>query len=468
MFHGSIPNSVQRILGDIVSNWNIQDIYVGCSGNFTIERTLRDITKARLHGNDVTVYSCLLGRYFAGMPLEARIRDDYNGRMAFVGDYAKDDVDLLTIALLLSKMSVYLGSKKSNAYYDKMIKAYTDQWQTIFTATREKIDKIEPFLSSFYAGDVCGWIDTIPEDSAFICYPPFYSGDYEKMFRVIEDVIEWDPPAYDMIDKDKIFEMFRKMTRRKNFMFGTNDELPEFRQHLVGIAQTTNRGVPLYVYASAEKRRIVMPKQKTAAVRLERLAPDKDIGANLKIVPLKSEEFHALRSQYMNVHIKPGSETASFAVTVDHKLIGVFAFSSSPTLSNWDKHIETPTMYLLSDFPVAPTKYRRMAKLVLYAALSKEAKLLAERLTSKRVKSLVTTAFSKRPVSMKYRGLFQILTKKKMEQDVESGSDGDISWRYYNDGYQLNYGAAMGQWTLQEGFELWKKKHSKTEGSAEL
>lgn len=31
---------------------------------------------------------------------------------------------------------------------------------------------------------------------------------------------------------------------------------------------------------------------------------------------------------------------------------------------------------------------------------------------------------------------------------------------YYNSGYQLNYGAPMGQWTLAEGLELWKKKHS--------
>lgn len=43
----------------------------------------------------------------------------------------------------------------------------------------------------------------------------------------------------------------------------------------------------------------------------------------------------------------------------------------------------------------------------------------------------------------------------------------DLSKRYYNEGYQLNYGAAMGQWTLQEGLALWKKKHSQTGRGAE-
>jgi len=465
MFHGSVPSSFQQILGGIVTAWTVKDIYVGCSGNFTIERTLRDITSAKLHGNDVTIYSCLLGQFFAGAPLNARIKPDYNGKMAFVRDYAKEDIDVLTIALLLSKMAVYLASKKSNAYYDKMIQAYTDQWKALFAQTKAKLENIQPFLSSFYAGDVCGMVDTIPEDSAFICYPPFYSGDYEKMFTALEEVIEWKPPEYDLIDKEKIFEMFRKMTQRQHFMFGTNDELPEFKDHLVGIAQTTNRGVPLYVYAKSEKRRIIMPRQNCVPFLTQRLGKDEDIGETIRIVPLKSENFQALRSQYMNAHIKPGSETASYAVTVDDKLIGVYAFSASPSLSNWDKHIATPTMYLLSDFPIAPTKYSRLAKLVLYAALSKESKLLAERLTNKRVKSLVTTAFTKRPVSMKYRGLFELLTKKEL--DGAGDDEGDISKRYYGEGYQLNYGAAMGKWTLQEGFEIWKQKHSKTDGRSE-
>ena len=122
-------------------------------------------------------------------------------------------------------------------------------------------------------------------------------------------------------------------------------------------------------------------------------------------------------------------------------------------------------MYLLSDFPIAPTKYKRLAKLVLYAALSRESKMLAERLTNHRICSLVTTAFSKNPVSMKYRGLFRLLNKKELP-GVEDGET-DMSKIYYNQGYQLNYGAAMGEWTLADGLAMWKKKHSQTEGKEE-
>lgn len=464
MFHGSLPSSVQQMLGTIVRMWKVDDIFIGCSGNFTIERLLAKEVSAKLHGNDVTIYSCLLGRYFSGQSLDARYNENYRGPMEFVQEYMKDDVGILTVALILSKMGIYLASKP-NPYYAKMIDAYKSQWDSLYSATRQKIERIDPFLATFYAGDVCTWIDELPRDGSFICYPPFYSGDYEKMFKALESIIYWVPPQYDMINKDKILDLFRKMTEFKYFMFGTNDELPEFAEYLHGISQTTNRGVPLYLYSNADKSMIVMPRQEVESPLIERIGTEEDIGESMSLVMLKNEHFQALRSQYMNPHIKPGSATAAIGVIVDQKLIGVYAFSASPTLSNWCKHIETPTIYLLSDFPVAPSKYKRLAKLVLYAALSKESQAIAQKITNHRVRSLVTTAFSKRPVSMKYRGLFHLLNKKKLDGVDEDETD--MSKIYYNEGYQLNYGAPMGQWTLQEGLAAWKEKHAATEGRIE-
>lgn len=464
MFHGSLPGTVQQILGSIVKEWDVKDIYVGCSGNYTIERMLKGCTDARLHSNDVTVYSCLLGRYFTGQPLDVKIRADYEGPMRFVEKYMTDDAGTIAVMLLLSKMALYLTSKP-NPYYDKMIRAYIQQFATLHEATKAKLEKIEPFIASLYEGDVCRLIDEIPEDAAFVCYPPFFSGDYEKMFKAIEMVFDWTPPEYELIDKEKIHVMFEKMAARKYFMFGTNDYLPEFKQYLAGVSQTTNRGVSLYIYSNTEKPRIIMPSQLVQSPPFYRLGPNEDVGDKLEIVRLKSEYFHALRSQYMNVHISPGSESAAFGVLVDRKLVGVFAFSAAPTWSNWDKHIETPTIYLLSDFPVAPSKYKRLSKLVLYAALSKESKAWAESLTNKRIYSLVTTAFAKNPVSMKYRGLFRLLNKTRLEGTGDEETD--MSKIYYNNGYKLNYGAPMGEWDLQQGLAMWKKKHSTTEGRVE-
>lgn len=468
MFHGSLPNEVQSIIVDIVKDWDCDDIYIGCSGNFTIERCLDGVTKARLHSNDVTVYSCLLGRYFSGVSVNARMKPEYNGPMRFVEKYLDDGAGTIAVVLLLSKMAVYLGSKP-NPYYEKMINAYISQWDKLWEGTKAKVEKIEPFVSSVYEGDVCEWIDSIPEDAGFICYPPFFSGDYEKMFRVIDEIFDWNPPTFEFINKQRIDVLFEKMTKHKYFIFGTNDYIEKFKPFLIGRSQTTNRAVPLYIYSNADKVHYVGPRQVTENLYVKRLGIGEEVGDNIELRVLSNSAFQTLRSEYMNINIKPGQATLAVGVFVDNKLIGVYAFSASPTPANWNTHIDTPTMYLLSDFPVEPVDYDRLAKLVLYAALSKESKMIAERLTRKRVKSLVTTAFSKNPSSMKYRGLFKVLNRKEKDPlDPKSAKNVDPSNAYYAQKYEINYGARMGEWTLAEGLQMWKKKHSQRTGKKEV
>lgn len=460
MFYGSIPSEVQSMIAKIVKGWDCDNIYVGCSGNFTIERCLKDVTKAKMHSNDVTVYSCLLGRYLTGQSLNAKMKPDYDGVMRFVEKYLDDGAGTMAVVLLLSRMGVYLGSKP-NAYYTKIINEYVKQFDDLWKKTKEKLEKIEPFVETLYEGDVCEWIDDIPLEEGVICYPPFFSGDYEKMFRVIDEIFDWDPPTFEFINKDRIDVLFEKMTKHKYFIFGTNDYLTKYEEYLIGKAQTTNRGMPLYIYSNTDKSFYVGPRQATENLYIKRLSTGEEVGDHIELKILSNTAFQTLRSEYMNINIRPGQATLAIGVLVDDKLIGVYAFSASPTLSNWDAHIDTPTMYLLSDFPVEPTDYDRLAKLVLYAALSKESKMIAERIMRKRVRSLVTTAFSKNPSSMKYRGLFKVLNRKENTKEVKSDNPSNA---YYNQKYTINYGAKMGEWSLQEGLELWKKNHGQRTG----
>ena len=111
-----------------------------------------------------------------------------------------------------------------------MIKAYTDQFETLWNRTKSKLEKLEPFITSMYEGDVCEWIDNVPDEGGFICYPPFFAGDYEKMFRTIDDMFDWNPPSFENINKERINEMFKKLIKRKYFMFGTNDYIEDFKK----------------------------------------------------------------------------------------------------------------------------------------------------------------------------------------------------------------------------------------------
>ena len=71
--------------------------------------------------------------------------------------------------------------------------------------------------------------------------------------------------------------------------------------------------------------------------------------------------------------------------------------------------------------------------------LSKAVQIDLEQCTCSRVKVIGTTAFTNKPVSMKYRGLFEVHNRGES---------------------YINYFGQAGRWSLEEGFQWWKANHS--------
>ena len=265
-------------------------------------------------------------------------------------------------------------------------------------------------------------------------------------------------PSYPMLTLERVMELFAKMSERKHWLFGTKERLELWEHALRGVCYTDGGGVPIFIYSNGGHVRLVTRDRITAPAGLRRLHGAEQLGEKLSIAPLKLPVFESLMAAYLNPGIIPGTPTASYAVLVDDVMIGVFAVRiGGDHAAAYENMIEGPTAYLLTDFAVAPTVYPRLSKLVLMTALSKEVQLLLERLANGRIRSLVTTAFSNRMESMKYRGVLKRISQKKLGK-------GDVQDAF---AYSLVYGAQAGQWTLQEGMALWKKKHSKQKSSPE-
>ena len=471
MFYGSIPKDVQMILADTVKNWGCSDIYVGCSGNFTVEKLIAPLRKFNLHSNDVTLYSYCLGHYFSGNPFKVALSEYGESEIAWIKDYLKTPVDCLASIMLMSNIARYFD-RGDNEYYARMRRAYISQFSALHSQTVEKISRSELHLSDYFNGDAIQFVENINDDVGFITYPPFKKAGsaYVKDFSRLDTLFDFEYPNYTTFDEDKLLKYFEIVSRKKYWFIGTDINLPvPFNQYLKAVSKTTNRAVKIYLYSNTGKTRYIGPHQDTVSLKIERLMPGDVVGENIELKILDKIAFLTLRSEYMNINIRPGSSTLSIAVMVDGKLCGVYAFATPPSHANWDTLIDTPFIYMLSDFPVEPVDYDRLAKLVLYAALSKESQILAEQITRRRIRSLVTTAYSKNPVSMKYRGLFKILNRKENRAlNEEWSKDIDPSNAYYSQKYELNYGAKMGEWSLAEGLQLWKKKHSQRTGKKEL
>lgn len=452
MFQGAIPPTLQSITAEYVKDWNCQDVFVGCSGNFTIERCLAHFPR-NLHGCDVNIYTCALGRFFSGQNPGLWIKPEAREEMQWLEHYLRDPASSAATIMLATRLLEGYG-KSASPYYERMRKAWKAQWPALHEKTKRKLEAVGLRLASFQAADAADVIQKIPQDWGVATYPPFTGnsgGDgYAKMFETLDKVFAWDNPSYRIMDDEQTQRYIKAVTNRENWLLGVPDKIPALEKHLKGMSVTTNRGVPIYVYASKGKTRVVQPNQKTTALLMPRLAPGMKIGEKLSLVKLSGAQFSTLRSEYLNAHIKPGSAQMPIGVLVDGYLVGVFALQLPNGVLGEDGTLPTPTVYLMTDFAVAPTDYKRLSKLVLYAILSNETKLLAEGLTNKRVRAVTTTAFSNNEVSMKYRGMLNLLSKKE-----------NAPGEYHK--YKLNYGAVMGQWSLDEGFKQWKEKHGQTQ-----
>jgi hypothetical protein len=160
-----------------------------------------------------------------------------------------------------------------------------------------------------------------------------------------------------------------------------------------------------------------------------------------RLIVLTGGQFATARSQYMNAHIVPGSPLLCIGIVVGRHLVGALALNRAAALAV--PSVPLPYVYMLSDFPVAPTDYPRLSRLIPMVALTSEVRQLCERMLSGRVRSVVTTAFSKRPVSMKYRGTLDLIKR-------DEKPDGT---------FMLNYAGRAGQWTLAEAYDQWRSKH---------
>ena len=442
MFYGSIPADLRSIVYEHASLWPARDVFVGCSGNFTIERVLHTLPgERRVHGNDVQAYSSAIGWWLSGQPLPLAIRGEHRDELGWLEHYLATDTDVLATLMLGTRFLPYVG--RSGVYYARMLRATRGQFPTLHAKTVGKLEKLSLRLASYTCGDVRDYLrEVVPADAPVAMFPPFYAGDYENQFACVDEFFDWPRPTYEVLDEPGKDELLDLVTGRPAWLIGVHQERVDLRPWLRGVVQTCNRGLPIFVYGSAPARRIVTPAQPLAPILMPKLRPDAELGDRMAVHVLTGGQFAAIRSQFMAKSIRPGTPLLACAVSVDRQIVGAFA--------HLPPKYDPATAYLMSDFPVSWTRYRRLAKLIVMAASSAEVRLLLQRSLSRRLTGWSTTAFTDRPNSAKYgRGIPGVRLVKRTEPA------GDGMHRY-----QLQYGGPLGRWTLAEALTEWKQRHS--------
>lgn len=407
-----------------------KEVWVGCSGNFTIETVLSTAERppAKIISSDVSLYSTALGSYYTD---QGRLAVGLKEGWGWLERYIGTDEDIAAAVIVIQEMGGY--SSRRTAYHRRMWQHFVDNFAKYHRGVLGRIRKRKKMLnvSEYRAEDVKAIVRQVPKEAVFMSFMPFYTGGYARMFKIFDEVFEWNQPPYEVLDVERKSALVGEMVDSLQYIHiedGERTELPLVASVCGG------RNVPVYLYSNIpecqpEYYRRLPTKWKRPPYEI--LGPDNVIenkNPEVKIVELGVEEFAFIRDQQLNKNIIPAEPSWRYGVFLEDVLVGVLG---------WIRGHDGESYYLLADIPVRHNIFKRLSKLMCAIARTKHMGDILRQKTGMLWDTFKTTAFTQRPVSMKYRGVFELQCRNRKEG-------------------KLTYGSQF-SWSLSKAVKKWKK-----------
>lgn len=431
MITDPIHRDLKGILAKLLEPHNNLPLYVAGSGLFTVERLAMNAGYEEIHSSDFNLPSVLIAKKLLGEEMNIKVEDEpFN----VLNEYLSGDIDSqIAASLIFADMAAYMGYK--SIHDEVMVKEYIKNFGKLHTKLLAMVKQYYEgvTIKSFDIIDPLSFVERAPEE-AIVVFPPVNNVFYGPTNTRINQLIQWEAPARVRLNKDSYQEICDIMEEKKEWILVTPSEL-EGLKPLSLIAQT-RAGPLLKLYQSSGKNYLINRKIKIAPTGIPLLKGE--MQGDLGIVRIKPEQLDYLRSQYLAPTIVPAPADVCFAVTVGGKLIGAIGFSMPNSGRTWGG-IDLYDAYLLADFCIRPSIYRRLSKLILVAVLSTDLLEILKESHIRKIYKIGTSVFTEHDNSMKYRDLFEKVSERSTGANLMV--------------------APAGRWSLKEGFEWWKKKH---------
>lgn len=402
MFIGSVPRDVVDRVTRLLPWDTIHTVFVCCSGAFRIEQAVRAAAPhVRIEGSDVSLFSCALGELATGRAPSFRFRE----RLAFLEDILAEPAYSTPAAragalLLAQEMSRYA---RASAYDAAYWSHYADHARDFITKTLPRLEAFSEAtrLDDFHARDFrLHALEGIAAGAAIIGFPPTYKGGYERLYKFLDANAVWSPPPYEVWDPKDLAGWISELDGAGAvYAIGTDQMLPE---RSPSVLYANGRAKPVYAYTRLPGAGLVVsgPKAEPFPFRVVTeadLVPESDVA----IAPATSGQMTYLKDIYLSKHIKHAPGIWNFLVYINGNLAGGIILAPGK--------YKRDDLYLLSDFAV--TRKHRVSKLIASLATSRAVIRRAEVQMLRRYRTVSTTAFTDRPVSMKYRGVFTLTSR---------------------------------------------------------
>jgi len=421
LFVGAIPRDTASQTFRQLDMSLIEHAYICCSGSFRFEQAISsNFDHIPCHSNDVSLLTSAIGRLAAGDPMEFVFKDELSFLEGGLELIAKErgtpttPVERCASLLVATTMCHFRGK---NEYVRAHFKHYQDRAAHYIAKAATKLGPYIADLNvgSFYLGDFRDHADkAIENGGAVFAWPPLFKGDYERFYRLIHNNVVWNEPDYKMWNPKMMPDWLRHLDKSGVQYVVCSDQ--DF---------SGDHGIkPIALFSSGRTKRIFLyssQRENSSYVRLDskreafRYKPIDTIkltrNSSVSICPVDSKRMNYIKDQYQVLGLRHTTGMQKFLVLVDGMLAGGFVYDRMQGARKYsDPRLTTQTaIYLLSDFSCS--RKRRLAKLIAMLATGREPVRSWDLRTISKVELLMTTARTKRPVSMKYRGIYDLLNR---------------------------------------------------------
>ncbi|XDD52513.1 hypothetical protein AB3N59_20405 (plasmid) [Leptospira sp. WS92.C1] len=405
-FIGSVPPEARAILVDLLSKVGTsRKIYVGCSGNFTIDRVLSGLGY-KVHSNDVSLYSKLIADIILNQDTELKCNDPtYNS--VFLKWPKDSKYRKLVEVMYVLKTSKFRPCE--NDFQREFWESYLEKGDEFYERTIKKFETGGVFdfkIESFYFGDFLNHIQNC--DGVRFLFAPTYKGGYEKMYKTVEEVFEYEKATYSIFDSKNAEKTYLNLLETGESVIYSDFDFPELETYKKGVVRYSNKkDIALYTSLKTSKTYFFSNSPETENSTLKIIPSDFQFSEDVKIEIAKvtSDLIFHYKHIFMSSKVNySDKEDFGIAFLVDGKVFGFAGFKKF--MSNMD------SMFVSSDF-VVKSGERRLSKLLIMLLLSKEVKHLLRSHYLHAYRGVKTSVYTEHPVSMKYRGVYELTERKK-------------------------------------------------------
>lgn len=428
-FIGGIPASSKGVFADIVKNLGVDnDFVVLTSGTFSFESILSGLKVRSIYSNDVSLLTSMYGYGIKGKGemIKIKIKNPmFDALREFENKSIEDNLGIILSVYYASEF-VNVSGARGKWMKDSIIASIVEIFKKQRDGGKNILERVKRLgIKDFIGVDLVSLLDDdFLNGKIPVAFLPTYNGGYEKIYQFLDESIEWDRPNYSLITKENYDELNQKVVDRGGVVLV--DRLSGISD-LVASCETS--GKKIFFHCKIDKKYISGTKEKINFYDVEIWDGEVKEVKEVEVIPIDRPSFTKLRDKFISIrNYALGGVDYCFGVFFDGKIVGLIGVCDG---------FKEGVFLLKTDLSFV--NKNRISKLIVMLSCSDEVLNFISSKFSLNIKfyGLNTIIFTKNAVSMKYRGIGEVTSRRED---------------------RLTYFIPRIKGNAKEIFELWLKK----------